>query len=278
MCSSEGRSGGIVEDTARRAQQANLRLWTSSPLTLYAVRFASRAKSATDQALREALSLSLERKALARVLLQRQAEPAESLLPQWLSGYASLFAEESNLERAKAIRASLPAAAVGVAQPLRLSIDSSNDLLRLIGERVAVNARAAGLMVQIVSRSGVRAAGDGATAKMESEAQLVRWRYTSLSSREALESEATAWRWEIPEGDGWADADAQYAWEKRVMEERRILPLVAVPDFAAADTRLRNWSPAVWGEWRLADVWLDQEEAGGRSNEGAPKIETGARP
>lgn len=131
------------EDTARRAQQANLRLWASSPLTLYAVRFASRAKSATDQALREALSLSLERKALARVLLQRQAEPAESLLPQWLSGYASLFDEESNLERAKAIRASLPATAVGVAQPLQLSIDSSNDLLRLIGERVAVNARAA---------------------------------------------------------------------------------------------------------------------------------------
>jgi hypothetical protein len=170
------------------------RLWASSPLTLYAVRFASRAKSATDQALREALSLSLERKALARVLLQRQAEPAESLLPQWLSGYASLFDEESNLERAKAIRASLPATAVGVSQPLQLSIDSSNDLLRLIGERVAVNARAAGLTVQIVSRSGVPAAGDGATTKMESEAQLVRWRYTSLSSREALESEATAWR------------------------------------------------------------------------------------
>jgi len=268
----------LSEDTARRAQQANLRLWTSWPLTLYAVRFPSRAKSATDQALREALSLSLERKALARVLLQRQAEPAESLLPQWLSGYASLFDEESNLERAKAIRASLPATAPGVAQPLRLSIDSSNDLLRLIGERVAVNARAAGLTVQIVSRSGVRAAGDGATAKLESEAQLVRWRYTSLSSREALESEAAAWRWEIPEGDGLADADAQYAWEKRVMEERRILPLVAVPDFAAADTRLRNWSPAVWGEWRLADVWLDQAEAGGRSNEGAAKIETGARP
>jgi hypothetical protein len=39
------------------------------------------------------------------VLLQKQAEPAAALLPQWLSGYAFLFTVDTNLDRAKEMRA-----------------------------------------------------------------------------------------------------------------------------------------------------------------------------
>jgi ABC-type transport system substrate-binding protein len=268
----------LSEDTARRAQQVNLRLWASAAMTLYGVRFATRAKSPNEQILREALSLSLDRHAMARVLLQKQAEPAVAFLPQWLSGYAFLFNMDNNLERAKSLRARLPVNAVGASQPLRISIDGNNELAKLIGERIAVNARAAGLTLQMVAKAGVQQAGDGASAKVESDAQLVAWRYTSLSPREALESIAVAWHWEIPEGGAPAEADARYAWEKRMMDDRILLPLVAVPDFAAADPRVRNWSPAPWGEWRLADVWLDQSEAAGPRRDAAAKSETGARP
>jgi len=48
---------------------------------------------------------------IANVLLQRQAEPASTLLPQWLSGYALLFSVETNLERAKEIPGGLPVSA-----------------------------------------------------------------------------------------------------------------------------------------------------------------------
>src|SRR5258708_7526191 len=223
-----------------RAQQSNVKLWTSSPLTLYAVKFGAPAKSANDRKLREALSLSLDRNAMARVLLQKQAEAAPSFLPQWLSGYAFLFDMESNLERAKALRASLTASSLGAAQPLHLQLDGNGDLSKLIAERVVVNARAAGLTLQIVSRTSARVSSDATAAKAEGEAQLVSWRYTSLSPREALEGFALSSRREIPPGGVPADGEARYAWEKHMMEEKNFLRLVSVPDFSAMDSRVRN--------------------------------------
>ncbi len=268
----------LSEDTARRAQQSNVKLWASSPLTLYAVKFAAPAKSANDKTLREALSLSLDRNAMARVLLQKQAEAAPSFLPQWLSGYAFLFDMESNLERAKELRAGLAPGSLGAAQPLHLMLDGNNDLSKLIAERVVVNARAAGLTLQIVSRSATRASSNPAAAKVESEAQLVSWRYTSLSPREGLENLAVTSHWEMPQSGVPADADARYAWEKHMMEQKNLLPLVLVPDFVALDLRVRNWSPSAWGEWHLADVWLDQAGAGTNARDAGAKTPAGAKP
>jgi peptide/nickel transport system substrate-binding protein len=268
----------LSEDTARRAQQSNLRLWSSLPLTLYGVRFSTAAKTANDQMLREALSFSLDRNAMAGVLLQKQAEPAASFLPQWLSGYAFLFDVESNVERAKELRAGLPASAVGAVQSLRVGLDGSDELAKLIAERVVVNARAAGITLQIISRGAAHSASDGGAAKLESEAQVVAWRYTSLSARDALQNLALLTKSEIPEGGVPGDADARYALEKRMMDKKNILPLVAVPDFAAVDARVRNWSPAPWGEWRLADVWIEQGAAAAGSGDAAKKTPVGARP
>ncbi len=58
------------------------------------------------------------------------------------------------------------------------------------------------------------------------------------------------------------DADARYPWEKHMIRGKNLLPLVVVPDFAALDSRVRNWSRSAWGEWHLADVWLDHAVAG----------------
>jgi len=74
------------------------------------------------------------------------------------------------------------------------------------------------------------------------------------------------------------DADARYAWEKRMINEKTILPLVAVPDFAALDLRVRNWSPSAWGDWRLGDVWLDQSEPFVAPRDARAKSLAGARP
>src|SRR5882757_2556677 len=97
----------------------------------------------------ERLWLALDCDTMANVLLQREAQPADSLLPQWLSGYAFLFESSMNLQRARELRAAFPAGVPGAAQPLRLRVDAPGDLFKLMGERVAVNARQANLMVQV---------------------------------------------------------------------------------------------------------------------------------
>ena len=135
----------LSPDLVRRAMQENLRVWSSAPVTLYGLRFDELQPASADAKLREAVSLSLDRQTMANVLLQKQAEPAAALLPQWLSGYAFLFTMETNIDRAKEIRAALPANVAAGKEPLRLSVDASGDLAKLLGERVAVNARQATL-------------------------------------------------------------------------------------------------------------------------------------
>jgi len=116
-----------------------------SPLTLYALRF-DEARPQNENSAKHSRCLSIARR-WPGVLLQKQAEPAAALLPQWLSGYAFLFHAETDFERAKELRASLPANVAGEASPLHLQTDVSGDLARLLAERVAVNARQTGFSV-----------------------------------------------------------------------------------------------------------------------------------
>jgi Bacterial extracellular solute-binding proteins, family 5 Middle. len=269
--------GELSLETAKRAQRTNLKCWISAPLTLYALKFSGDGKSESERRLRDAISLSVDRGAMARVLLQKQAEAAGSFLPQWLSGYAFLFDLESSLERAKELRKTMPAGALGAAQPLRIAVDANNELSKLIAERVVVDARAAGLTLQTV-KGTTRAVSEPAGAKSDGDVQLVAWHYTSLSPRSTLESLANAARSQSAGGEMPLDADARYAWEKRMMEQKNLLPLVAVADFAAVDARVRNWSPAPWGEWRLADVWLEQGEVANPTRDAVGKSSMGARP
>jgi len=75
-----------------------------------------------------------------------------------------------------------------------------------------------------------------------------------------------------------ADADARYAWEKRMMEGKNLLSLVVVPDFAARDSCVRNCSSSAWGEWHFADLRLNQADSGSNQRDAAPKASAGARP
>jgi peptide/nickel transport system substrate-binding protein len=267
--------GELSEETAKRAASATVRLWESAPVTLYALKFAAPAKTENERTVRLALRLAVDRNAMARVLLQKQAEPAGALLPQWLSGYAFLFAAESDAEQARQLRASLPTDAAGMAKPVRLAFDGNQELARLIAERVAVNARAAGLTLQIAARSKLAgsAASEGASTHPEPDAQIVVWRYASLSANDELAAVTAEWKLTGGEAGALADSDTRYAWEKRMLDDNNVIPLVTLPDFAVIDARVRNWSPEPWGEWRLAEVWLEAPERA-RSTDN----QAGARP
>jgi len=256
----------LAPDIVRRATQSNTRVWASSPLTIYVLRFDDSLPTDSSQLLREALSLSLDRATMAGVLLQKQAEPAPALLPQWLSGYAFLFKAEMDLERARDLRASLPLSAAGGASPLRLQSDASGDLARLLAERVAVNARQASLAVQPLSKTTSAA-----------ELHLFAWRIESLSAGQELRNIAREQRLEDSKEGNLADPDQRYAWEKKILEDRKLMPLVAVPDYVGIGLTVRDWQPSPWGEWRIADVWL---EPASLQKNSAPvhAAPTGARP
>jgi hypothetical protein len=212
---------------------------------------------------------------MANVLLQRQALPAPALLPQWLSGYAFLFGTPVNLDRAKQIRASLPANVSAGADPLRLRVDATGDLVKLLGERIAVNARQANIFIQLVSRPTSNTSTT--TTPPSAGLHLVAWHYDSLSPQTELLNLARSLHLDeaadaLPETQ---DPEKLYAEERRLLEDRQVLPLLLLPDYVGLAPNVRNWSAAPSGEWRLADVWLDTSDASTSNNS---EIQKGRNP
>ncbi len=276
----------VSPDLVRRAMQDNLRVWSSAPVVLYGLRFDEAQPAVADAQLREALSLSLDRQTMANVLLQKQAEPAAALLPQWLSGYAFLFTMETNIARAREIRAALSASAAAGTEPLRLRVDAPGDLPKLLGERVAINVRQAAIFVQVVNRIAPRnTTSTVSSTDTTAGLHLFAWHYSTLSSRLELESFAST----LHLGDSTesvvtsTDPEQLYSREKKLLEERRVLPLVALPEYVGLGQNVRDWIPARWGEWHLADVWLDlpepaQAQAGNANAAGNPANSRAAAP
>jgi hypothetical protein len=253
----------LVPELVPRAKQANLRVWISEPVTLYGLRFDDSQNAASDVRLREAFLLSLDRGTMANVLLQKQAEPAAALLPQWLSGYAFLFSVDTNLERAKELRRALPVQEAAGAAPLRLRVDPAGDLAKLLGERVAVNARQAAILVEVIARPVPRAGGaTPASSDPPAGVHLFAWHYSSLSAHAELDSLFAAYNLTEPSEVNTTSTDHEqlYARERRVLESRRVLPLIVQAESVGLGANVRDWMPAGWGEWHLADVWLELPE------------------
>ncbi|HXH67289.1 MAG TPA: ABC transporter substrate-binding protein [Candidatus Limnocylindrales bacterium] len=245
----------IAPELVRKGRQEGLRIWSSAPQTLVALRFEDALAAPASDQLREALWLALDRETMANVLLQREAQPADSLLPQWLSGYAFLFESSMNLQRARELRAAFPAGVPGTTQPLRLRVDAAGDLFKLMGERVAVNARQANFLVQVGLPAGASSSPIAATGL-----HLFAWHYDSLSPRRELE----AFVKQLLDGTdlpaNTTDPEQLFVQERRILEEHRILPLVLLPEYAGVRANVHNWNASRWGDWRLADVWLDSED------------------
>ena len=269
----------IAPDLVRKGRQEGLRIWNSAPQTLVALRFDDALAALASDQLREALWLALDRDTMANVLLQREAQPADSLLPRWLSGYAFLFESAMNLQRARELRAAFPARIPGAAQPLRLRVEAPGDLFKLMGERVAVNARQANLLVQVVLPESANTSAAAAIGL-----HLFAWHYDSVSPRAELE---TFVKQLLDRGDlraNTTDPEQLFEQERRLLEERRILPLVLLPEYAGVRANVHNWNASPWGEWRLADVWLDSEDPmttkapAGPPKNGSTARNPGARP
>ncbi len=227
----------------RRAEQFGAKIWTSSPVILMALKFEPGRPAGDNARLREALALSIDRAAILKVLLQKRGEAAGGLLPQWLSGYAGLFATGRDVERARGMAAGAPA--------LALAYDASDGLARAVAERIAVNAREAGIRLAAPAAAG------------NADVSLIRARIAPAVAEQALEGLGAALR--LPELLHPASPALEdlYSDERAVVEDYRVIPLFHLPEMYGASPRLHAWAtPGLLktGEWRLEDLWLDAEQ------------------
>jgi peptide/nickel transport system substrate-binding protein len=230
-----GKADVIEAAPQATGSNASPRVRSSLPIELMALAFSSNSK-AQDARLREALALSIDRKPIQSVLLKGAGEPAASVLPNWMTGYSSVFSAQANVQRAKAVLA-------GSRQPaLTLSYDPRDPQAQLIAERIALNAREAGITVQ-VSLSGM------------DDLRLVRVVLPSPDPATSLREAARQLGLPQPTLRGNAVEDLYQA-EHALLDGNTVIPLFHLP-VASASARVRDWAPDRLGGWNLPDLWLE---------------------
>jgi peptide/nickel transport system substrate-binding protein len=183
--------------------------------------------AAINERVREALALSIDRATIHTVLLQRQGVPTGAVLPQWLSGYAFLFPSGRDLDKARELAAG--------GSPVTIGYDPADATARLLTERIAVNAREAGITVR-------------PTPGSSAAARIIRMSVSSADPSQALES--------IREKMNFQAAGTLYAVESAMIRSHLIIPLFHVPEIYGLGPRVRGWAPSRWGGWNLESIWL----------------------
>lgn len=231
----------------RHIAQRGVRITSSDPVDLFALRFDVARPAVQDAHLREAISRAIDRASIADVVLQRQGVPGGGLLPNWLSGYAFLFSSAMDLARSKVLLGAT-GREFSRSAPLVLVYDSGDTESRAVAERVAVNLKEAGIAVQLSGQST-----GSATKPLAGDMRLVRQRIASPDITVALPALLVS----LGEPSAMVETpDQEYAAERAPIDAFRIIPLVHVSESYGLSPQVRDWMPPRWGGWRLEDVWL----------------------
>jgi peptide/nickel transport system substrate-binding protein len=219
---------------SERSAKEQFGLTSSSPIELVALLFSRDAPE--EKLLRVALALSIERGSIRNVLLQGAGQPTASILPNWMSGYGFVFATEADLTRARHAREqahTAPAWTVGY--------DGNDPMARLLAERIALNAKDAGLSLQPMLASST-------------DLRLVR---IPLASHDPwiVMAEVAALTG-APAGKESGSVEDLYAWEAGMLATRRVIPMFHLSVSYAASASLKGWTVRPDGSWTLADAWL----------------------
>ena len=226
----------------RAAAERGRKTWSSADVELLALVF-ERTRAAEEAKLRQALALSIDRAAIHNVLLQRRGEISGGILPNWLSGYAFLFPIAMDLARARQFAAELAPAA----RTLALGYDASDPQARVIAERIAVNARDAGITLQVTPQTA------------RADVRLLRARVLSLDPAQAL-AEIAPWLGlnDLKTPD---DSGSLYEAERALLEGWRVIPLFHLPEIYGVGAKVKSWVAAPLsrtGDPQLPDLWLER--------------------
>ncbi|HEX6878792.1 MAG TPA: ABC transporter substrate-binding protein [Terriglobales bacterium] len=232
----------IPAEQLRRAQQDHLRPLLSRNDELIAI--VMNASSATMQSteLRQAIAESVDRISLLNFIFQRQGEVSAGLLPNWLSGYASLFPANQNLAHARQLKTQ-----VGTVPTLTFSYDASDPSLQLIAERIALSSREAGITLRTVP------------APAHWDLTLVRVRLHSTNPSVALEDIVSTIGLEHKVPDD-STPEALYQRERDLVGSYHIVPLLYVPRGFAATDRVHNWKLNGRGLPDFDEIWAEERK------------------
>jgi len=230
----------VAAEQAHRAAAEGRHIENSATLELMALVFDRDPASPEERKLREALSLSIDRETLSSTVLQGGGEPAGGLLPGWMTGYSFLFPASADMTRAQQLRGEVPQA------PLwNLGWDVGDSVARVIAERVVLNARDAGLRLQLAS---------GGAA----DVRLVRERIVPLDPRLALAQLAVSFGFTQVRFNG-SSMDL-YAAESGLLQSQRVMPLLHLRRACGLSGAVKDWNRERDGSWDLSDVWLGAEK------------------
>ena len=209
-----------------------------------------------DPRIREALGLAINRAAISNVLFQKRAAAATGLLPQWLTGYEFMFGGATNVDRAKELRAD--AAAFVVINPIALAYDFSDPLAKLVAERIAVDAREAGIVVQPYGESHINS--KAARASINADAVLLRVPLQSVDPASALAARIDDLGL-FPESSsailGAPRPEDLFEIERKLLESNRVLPVAHVPQALWLNSNAHNWQQLANGPWQLDQLWIE---------------------
>jgi peptide/nickel transport system substrate-binding protein len=218
---------------ARRILPEGMATWSSAPRTLVAIT----AANAQISGLLQALALGIDRAPIVNVLAQRKGEAAFSLLPQWLSGYAFLFQSAPDVPRARQLISQLRLG------PISLNYPANDAFLRSVAERIALNARDAGIAIQPMPNALNNPGGN---------LRLIEWPLESTDSTTELARIAAAL------GVGHIDfskPEALYEAERSLLD--RVVPLVYLRETYGIAPRVHfESSKSDTFALHLEDVWF----------------------
>jgi len=228
----------VAPELIRQAQSGNRDILTSQPEELLCLVFARDPQSDAETQLRTALQRSIDTNTLNNVIFQAGGEPAGGLLPGWLSGYEFLFPSgaSSNLQRA---RMASPRAA------LTLAYDSSDTIAHVVADRIALNARDAGITLQLVTSENA-------------DVRLMRVPLSSLNLELALNELARQLQLPQPKFTDNSNA-AIYSAESALLQTHRILPLLHLRNAIAVRGNVHQVTVGADGSWELGNAWLSTE-------------------
>jgi MarR-like DNA-binding transcriptional regulator SgrR of sgrS sRNA len=225
----------VAPEDIRRAQTGNRLLKVSQPAELLALFFTREARSDDEIHLRSALALSLDSAALNNVVFQSAGEPTGALLPNWLSGYGFIFPASNAATR--------PRAPHSVAWTL--SCDSSDPVARIAAERILLNAKDAGITLQIVNSDNA-------------DIRLLKVALPSADSETALNELAREFQLPTPIFTN-SSVSNLYTAETAALQTRRVVPIVYLRTAVAFRSNVHGLKMLPDGSWQLDNVWLSTE-------------------
>ena len=234
---------GLPASQARRAAQRGVRTASSDPMELFALVPDASRPALKDARLRQAISLAIDRTSIADVILATAGHSGgrfTAKLDIRLRAFVSRF---TPICRARRLYWGLRRAKLSRPLPLVLVYDSGDAEARAVADRVAVNLREVGIMVQVSGQNV-----DGSTKSTVADLRLVRYRITTPDPATAL-SELIHSFGEVANSCD-ATPEQMYAAERVPIDAFRVIPLVHVSENYGLGPQVRDWMPPRWGGWR----------------------------